>query len=68
MSTWAKELTSNVCLHNNENKNEKVIKALFFFSGDGGNDVSMIQAADCGIGIEGKVKTGVYCTSSSVIF
>uniref|UniRef100_A0AAR2K6L6 Phospholipid-transporting ATPase n=1 Tax=Pygocentrus nattereri TaxID=42514 RepID=A0AAR2K6L6_PYGNA len=23
-------------------------------SGDGGNDVSMIQAADCGIGIEGK--------------
>lgn len=26
------------------------------FSGDGGNDVSMIQAADCGIGIEGKVK------------
>ncbi|NWS45286.1 ATP9B ATPase, partial [Probosciger aterrimus] len=23
--------------------------------GDGGNDVSMIQAADCGIGIEGKV-------------
>lgn len=25
------------------------------FSGDGGNDVSMIQAADCGIGIEGKV-------------
>lgn len=25
-------------------------------AGDGGNDVSMIQAADCGIGIEGKVK------------
>jgi len=25
-------------------------------SGDGGNDVSMIQAADCGIGIEGKVR------------
>ncbi|XP_024903921.1 probable phospholipid-transporting ATPase IIB [Pteropus alecto] len=24
--------------------------------GDGGNDVSMIQAADCGIGIEGKVR------------
>lgn len=24
-------------------------------SGDGGNDVSMIQAADCGVGIEGKV-------------
>ena len=24
-------------------------------TGDGGNDVSMIQAADCGIGIEGKV-------------
>jgi len=27
----------------------------WYFSGDGGNDVSMIQAADCGIGIEGKV-------------
>lgn len=26
-----------------------------FRAGDGGNDVSMIQAADCGIGIEGKV-------------
>lgn len=25
-------------------------------AGDGGNDVSMIQAADCGIGIEGKVR------------
>lgn len=25
------------------------------FLGDGGNDVSMIQAADAGIGIEGKV-------------
>lgn len=30
---------------------------LYFVTGDGGNDVSMIQAADCGIGIEGKVKT-----------
>lgn len=29
---------------------------LFPASGDGGNDVSMIQAADCGIGIEGKVR------------
>jgi len=26
-----------------------------FILGDGGNDVSMIQAADAGIGIEGKV-------------
>ena len=25
-------------------------------SGDGGNDVSMIQAADAGVGIEGKVR------------
>lgn len=33
------------------------IEGFSFFSdlGDGGNDVSMIQAADCGIGIEGKV-------------
>lgn len=30
-----------------------------FVTGDGGNDVSMIQAADCGIGIEGKVKSSV---------
>lgn len=28
---------------------------VFVVSGDGGNDVSMIQAADCGVGIEGKV-------------
>lgn len=68
MSTWAKKLPSKVCLLNNENKNERSNKSFFFSSGDGGNDVSMIQAADCGIGIEGKVKTGVYCTSSSVIF
>lgn len=35
------------------------------FPGDGGNDVSMIQAADCGIGIEGKVGVcfrHTYCT------
>lgn len=25
-------------------------------SGDGGNDVSMIQEADCGVGVEGKVR------------
>lgn len=30
------------------------------FAGDGGNDVSMIQAADCGIGIEGKVGSPFY--------
>ena len=28
----------------------------FIFVGDGGNDVSMIQAADAGIGIVGKVR------------
>ena len=27
-------------------------------SGDGGNDVSMIQAANAGVGIEGKVRDG----------
>ncbi|XP_034498197.1 probable phospholipid-transporting ATPase IIB isoform X7 [Ailuropoda melanoleuca] len=33
--------------------------------GDGGNDVSMIQAADCGIGIEGKeVQAGCRATSA----
>ena len=33
------------------------------FLGDGGNDVSMIQAADAGIGIVGKVGYGTACTS-----
>lgn len=32
-----------------------LLSASWYLSGDGGNDVSMIQAADCGIGIEGKV-------------
>lgn len=27
-----------------------------FLLGDGGNDVSMIQEADCGVGVEGKVR------------
>lgn len=31
----------------------------YFVAGDGGNDVSMIQAADCGIGIEGKVNVSL---------
>jgi len=30
------------------------------FTGDGGNDVSMIQAANVGIGIVGKVCTGLF--------
>lgn len=36
-----------------ENMNSWILQ--WHFPGDGGNDVSMIQAADCGIGIEGKV-------------
>ena len=32
---------------------------LNFILGDGGNDVSMIQAADAGVGIEGKVRENV---------
>lgn len=28
-------------------------------TGDGGNDVSMIQESDCGVGVEGKVSEGV---------
>ena len=31
-----------------------------FVLGDGGNDVSMIQAADAGVGIEGKVRENVF--------
>lgn len=31
----------------------------FVCTGDGGNDVSMIQAANAGIGIVGKVSMGV---------
>lgn len=27
-------------------------------AGDGGNDVSMIQESDCGVGVEGKVSAG----------
>lgn len=30
------------------------MKKIIFFTGDGGNDVSMIQAASVGIGIVGK--------------
>lgn len=35
------------------------LMCVFCVAGDGGNDVSMIQAADCGIGIEGKVKVAI---------
>lgn len=37
---------------------------MYFYAvaGDGGNDVSMIQAADCGIGIEGKVQISDCCS------
>lgn len=35
-------------------------------SGDGGNDVSMIQAADCGIGIEGKAVARLVPASPSL--
>ena len=31
------------------------------FTGDGGNDVSMIQAANVGVGIIGKVCIGLFC-------
>ena len=31
-----------------------MLSNIFHISGDGGNDVSMIQAADAGIGIVGK--------------
>ena len=34
-----------------------IVKCWLFISiGDGGNDVSMIQAADVGVGLEGKVR------------
>ena len=32
--------------------------------GDGGNDVSMIQAANAGIGIVGKVNLKIICSAS----
>lgn len=32
----------------------------YLILGDGGNDVSMIQAADAGVGIEGKVRNIFY--------
>lgn len=40
--------------------------AVFSFSGDGGNDVSMIQEADCGVGVEGKVRATSSQSSSPV--
>ncbi len=40
--------------------------AVFSFSGDGGNDVSMIQEADCGVGVEGKVRATTSQSSSLV--
>lgn len=40
--------------------------AVFSFSGDGGNDVSMIQEADCGVGVEGKVRATTSQSSSPV--
>ena len=33
---------------------QAMLSNIFHISGDGGNDVSMIQAADAGIGIVGK--------------
>ncbi len=46
-----------------------VVWALFiyFTAGDGGNDVSMIQAANVGIGIVGKVISKCKCVCSSVV-
>lgn len=38
------------------------LKCSSLVTGDGGNDVSMIQAADCGIGIEGKVGRRFVCS------
>ena len=35
------------------------MSCLNFILGDGGNDVSMIQAADAGVGIEGKVRENI---------
>ena len=37
-------------------KKNNQLTEFFLFLGDGGNDVSMIQAADAGIGIVGKVQ------------
>lgn len=34
--------------------------------GDGGNDVSMIQEADCGVGVEGKVRLSTSLPRSSI--
>ena len=35
------------------------LMSVCFLLGDGGNDVSMIQEADCGVGVEGKVRTSL---------
>lgn len=41
----------------------KIDSNLPLYPGDGGNDVSMIQAADAGIGIVGKVTFFCFCFS-----
>uniref|UniRef100_A0A8C1G0K9 Phospholipid-transporting ATPase n=1 Tax=Cyprinus carpio TaxID=7962 RepID=A0A8C1G0K9_CYPCA len=52
-----------VCCHCSPTQKAQIVRLLQQHTairtcaiGDGGNDVSMIQAADCGIGIEGKVR------------
>jgi magnesium-transporting ATPase (P-type) len=35
--------------------------------GDGGNDVSMIQEADCGVGVEGKVSESLVSSKTALV-
>lgn len=44
------------------------MRVYYFVTGDGGNDVSMIQAADCGIGIEGKVKPSINHSLANILY
>lgn len=40
--------------------NPDTFRGFCFLLGDGGNDVSMIQEADCGVGVEGRVRLGPF--------
>lgn len=42
------------------------LRGFCFLLGDGGNDVSMIQEADCGVGVEGRVRLGPFDRPAAV--
>lgn len=56
MKSYGKNHWNWKLLYSNKNIYCKIFKTTLYFVGDGGNDVSMIQAANVGVGIVGKVR------------